>query len=166
MASFLYDAVTETACTLKLRALTAQSMNTTTRFLGLLTCLALFVSGCSGMFKGKGASDKAVAEFHKLYNGGKISEILAAADSKFKNAASEKEFSDFMGAVQRKLGKVTNTSSAGFNVRTFNLTTTAVLQQNTTFEQGNGNETFTFEMNGEKALLVGYNISSKELIMK
>ena len=141
-------------------------MNTTTRFLGLLTSFALFVSGCSGMFKGKEASDKAVAEFHKLYNDGKIAEIRAGADSKFKNATPEKEFSDFMGAVQRKVGKVINTTNAGFNVRTFNLTTTVVLQQNTTFEQGKGNETFTFEMNGEKALLVGYNISSKELIMK
>src|SRR5437867_12600030 len=108
MASFLYDAVTETACTLKLRALTAQSMNTTTRFLGLLTCLAVLVSGCSGLFKGKGASDKAVAEFHKLYNDGKIAEIRAGADSKFKNVGPEKEFSDFMGAVLRKLGRVMN----------------------------------------------------------
>src|SRR5947199_10432947 len=98
MASFLYDAVTETACTLKLRALTAQSMNTTTRFLGLLTCLALFVSGCSAMFKGKGASDMAVAEFHKLYNDGTIAEILAAADSKLTKAASVKEFPDLMRA--------------------------------------------------------------------
>src|SRR5436309_15772684 len=107
MASFLYDAVTETACTLKLRALTAQSMNTTTRFLGLLTCLALFVSGCSVMFKGMGASDKAVAVFHKLYNGGKIAETRVGAESNLKKAAAEEDFSDSMGAVDEALGKVT-----------------------------------------------------------
>jgi hypothetical protein len=71
-----------------------------------------------------------------------------------------------MSAVQRKLGKVTQTSNAGFNVRTFNLTTTVVLNQNTTFEQGTGTEVFTFQMNGEKAVLVGYNINSKDLILK
>jgi hypothetical protein len=38
-----------------------------------------------------------------------------------------------MAAVQRKLGKVTQTSEAGFKVRTFNLTTTVVLNQKTTF---------------------------------
>ena len=95
-----------------------------------------------------------------------MTDIRTAADSKFKSGTSEKEWSDLMGAVQRKLGKVTSTSNAGFNVRTFNLTTTVVLQQKTTFEQGSGNETFTFEMNGDKAVLVGYNIASKDLIIK
>ena len=71
-----------------------------------------------------------------------------------------------MGAVQRKLGKVTQTSTAGFNVRTFNFTTTVVLTQSTTFEQGTGTEAFTFQMEGEKAVLVGYNINSKDLILK
>ena len=68
--------------------------------------------------------------------------------------------------MHRKLGKVTQTANAGFNVNTFNLTTRVVLNQNTTFEQGNATEVFTFEMNGEKAVLVGYNINSTELILK
>jgi hypothetical protein len=93
-------------------------------------------SGCSGMFKAKAASEKAVGEIHQLFNDGKMSDIRMAADSKFKNATSEKEWSDLMGAVQRKLGKITSTSNVGFNVRNFNLTTTVVLQQSTTFEQG------------------------------
>ena len=141
-------------------------MNTIQRLVLPLACLTIFVSGCSGMFKGKAASEKAVAEIHQLYNDGKMTEIRAAADSKFKNATSEKEWSDLMGAVLKKLGKVTRTVNAGFNVRTYNLTTTVVLQQTSTFAQGSGNETFTFEMSGDKALLVGYNIASKELILK
>jgi len=40
------------------------------------------------------------------------------------------------------------------------------LTQNTTFEQGTGTETFTFEMEGDKAVSVGYNINSKDLILK
>lgn len=71
-----------------------------------------------------------------------------------------------MGAVQRKLGKVTQTANAGFNVRTFNLTTSVVLTQTTTYEQGTGTETFTFQMEGDKAVLIGYNINSKELVLK
>ena len=141
-------------------------MNTIRCLVLPIACLTRFVSGCSGMFKGKAASEKAVAEIHQLYNDGKMTEIRAAADSKFKNATSEKDWSDLMGAVQRKLGKVTTTANVGFNVRTFNLTTTVVLQQKTTFEQGSGNETFTFQMSSGKAFLVGYNIASKDLIMK
>ena len=128
--------------------------------------LALIASGCVGMFKGKKAAEQSVADFHAMYNDGKIAEIYAAGHSKLKAASKEKEFVEFVGAVQRKLGKVTQTSGAGFNVRTFNLTTTVVLTQSTTFEQGTGTETFTFEMNGEKAVLLGYNINSKDLILK
>ncbi len=132
----------------------------------LALSIAAIASGCGGMFKGKKAAEQSVADFHKLYNDGKLTEIYSAGHSKFRNATSEKQFLEFMGAVQRKLGKVTQTANAGLNVRSFNLTTTVVLNQSTTFEQGTGTEVFTFQMDGDKAILVGYNINSKELILK
>jgi hypothetical protein len=132
----------------------------------LTLCIALFAPGCGGMFNGKKAAEQSVADFHKLYNDGNLTAIYSAGHSKLKGAATEKEFLEFVGAVQRKLGKVTQASNVGFNVRTFNLTTTVVLNEKTTFEQGTGTETFTFQMEGDKAVLVGYNISSKDLILK
>ncbi len=132
----------------------------------LFLFLALFTSGCGGMFKGKQAAEQSVADFHKLYNEGKFTEIYSAGHTAFKGATTEKQFLDLMGAVQRKLGKVTQTANAGFNVRTFNSTTTVILNQNTTFEQGTGAEVFVFQMDGEKAVLTGYNINSKDLILK
>lgn len=132
----------------------------------LALSIALFASGCGDMFKGKKAAEQSVADFHKLYNDGKLLEIYSSGHSKLKDAATEKQFLEFVGAVQRKLGKVTQTSNAGFNVQAFNLTTIVVLNQNTTFEQGTGTETFTFQMEDEKAVLVGYNINSKDLILK
>lgn len=136
--------------------------------LSLLVILgfAVITAGCGGMFKGKKAAEQSVADFHKLYNDAKLVEIYAAGHSKFKGVTTEKEFLDFIGAVQRKLGKVTHSANAGLNIRTFNLTTTVVLTQNTTFEQGTGTEVFTFQMEGDKAILVGYNINSKDLILK
>ena len=143
-------------------------LRTTMKTIALLLtlCVTLFSSGCSGMFKGKAAAEQSVADFHNLYNDGKLAEIYSAGHSKFKSATTEKQFLEFVGAVQRKLGKVTQTLNAGFNVRTFNLTTAVVLNQNTTFEQGTGTEVFTFEMVGDKAVLVGYDINSKDLILK
>jgi hypothetical protein len=132
----------------------------------LALSVTLFGSSCGGMFNGKKAAEQGVADFHKLYNDGKLTEIYSAGHSMFKRATSEKEFLEYIGAVQRKLGKVTQTANAGFNVRTFNLTTTVILNQNTTFEQGTGAEVFTFQMDGDKAVLVGYNINSKDLILK
>ncbi len=133
-------------------------------FLILIT--AAIVVGCGGLFKGKQAAEQGVADFHKLYDDGKFTDIYSATDPKFKSAAPEKKFSEFIGAVHRKLGKVTQTANVNFNVRTFNLTTTVLLVQKTTFEHGTGAETFTFEMVGEKAVLVGYTINSHDLIVK
>lgn len=118
------------------------------------------------MFKDKKAAEQGVADFHKLYNDGKLTEIYAAGHSKLKSATSEKQFLEFVGAVRRKFGKMTRTANEGFNVRTFNLTTTIVLTRTTTFEQGTGTETFTYEMAGDKPVLLGYNINSKDLIVK
>lgn len=136
----------------------------TSRFLVL--SVALFALGCGGMFKGKQAAEQSVADFHKLYNDDKAVEIFSAAHSKFQGATTEERFLEFIGAVRRKLGKVTGSTSTGFNVRSINLTTTVILTQNTTFEQGTGKETFTYEMVDDKAVLVGYNISSDALILK
>jgi len=137
-----------------------------TIWLLLVLGIAVMALGCGGMFKGKKAAEQGIADFHKMSNEGKFAEIYAAAHSKFKSRTKEKDFLELAGAVQRKLGKVTQTSNAGFNVRTFNFTTTVVLNQNTTFEHGTGTETFTFEMNGDKAVLLGYNINSRDLILK
>ena len=65
--------------------------------------------------------------------------------------AAHKPASTSPGAVQRKLGKVTQTANAGFNIRSFNFVTTVVLTQNTTFEQGTGTEIFTWV--GDRASL-------------
>jgi hypothetical protein len=132
----------------------------------LVVSLVMFACGCGGMIKGKKAAEQGVADFHTLYNDGKMAEIYSGGHSKFKSATTEKKFLEFIGAVQRKLGKVTQTTQVNFNVRSFNLTTTVVLKQNTTFEMGTGTETFTFQMDGEKAVLVGYNINSQDLILK
>lgn len=118
------------------------------------------------MFKGKKAAEQSIADFHRLYNAGKFAEIYSSSQSKFKEATTEKQFLEFVGAVQRKIGKVTQTANAGFNVGTFNLTTTVVLKQTTTFEHGTATETFTFQMDGDKAVLVGWQINSNDLILK
>jgi hypothetical protein len=128
--------------------------------------VALTFSGCGGFFKGKQAGERGIAEFHKLYNEGKFKQIFDASGTAMKTATPEQKFLDFLGAVQRKLGKMTQTTNAGFSINTFNLTTRVVLTQTTKFEQGDATEVFTFEMNGDNAILVGYNINSADLILK
>lgn len=43
--------------------------------LWLAVGLTVVASGCGGMFKGKQAAEQGVAEFHKMYNEGKVAQI-------------------------------------------------------------------------------------------
>src|SRR5437868_3324336 len=104
--------------------------------------LAVFATvvlvGCGGMTKGKPAAEKAIAHFHNLFNEGKLDDIWNEASPDFRAASQKQKYDEFMGAVHRKLGKVTSTSNSGWNVRTFNLKTSVSMNQRTVFEQGQG----------------------------
>ena len=126
----------------------------------------VLLTGCSVFLKDKAAADKAVVDFHQQFNDDKTADIYTASHSGFKAASTQQEFTDLMAAVRRKLGKVVQSTNVGFNVRSFNLVTTVYINQQTTFEQGKGIESFTFQMSNGQAVLQGYHISSKELILK
>ena len=136
------------------------------RIFGLLGIAAvLILTGCSKMFAAKDAADKSVADFHRQLNQARHADIYRVSHANMKAATTEKDFVQLLGAVHRKLGKVTDTSCTGVNIQSHNLVTTVTLQQDTKFERGAGKESFTFQMAGTNAVLVGYNISSKELII-
>jgi hypothetical protein len=131
-----------------------------------LACSGLWLTGCGGLTKGKVAAETAIAHFHEQYNDGKIDAIWDGAHPKFRSASKKEKYDEFLRAVQSKLGKVTSTANVNWNVGKFNLTTTVKMAQKTVFEKGEGTESFAFEMDGEKAVLVGYNIQSMDLITK
>jgi len=134
--------------------------------IALVIFSAMALVGCGGFTKGKPAAEKAIARFHDSYNQGKLDDIWKSADSTFRTASTQQKYDDFIGAVRRKLGKVTTTSNIGWNVRSFNLKTTVLMAQKTVFENGQGSESFTFAISGTNAVLVGYNIQSMDLITK
>ena len=127
---------------------------------------AVVMAGCGGVIKGKPAAERAVVAFHQLFNEGKFDEIWKDADPKFRGASTRENYDEFIGAVSRKLGKVTSTSNAGWNIRTINFKTTIVMTQKTAFENGGGTETFTFALDGTNAVLLGWNVQSTDLITK
>lgn len=131
-----------------------------------LVCFGLCLGGCGGLTKGKAAADAAIVRFHEQYNAGRLDAIWEGAHPKFRSASKKEKYEQLLHAVQNKLGKVTSTANVNWNVGAFNATTTVKMAQKTVFEKGEGTESFTFEMDGEKALLVGYNIQSMDLITK
>ena len=136
--------------------------------LSIIPALAfvLGATGCSGFFKSKEAAENGVAQFHSAYNDGQFGTIYTNSAALFKNASTEKDFLDLLGAVKRKLGTVVSTQNTNFRVQSYNLTTTVTLQQNTVFQQGTATELFSFQMSGTNAILAGYHISSTALILK
>lgn len=112
-------------------------------------------------------AEKAIAQFHESYSQGKLDDIWKEADAKFRSVSTKQKYDQFMGAVQRKLGKVTSTSNAGWKVKwSINSKTTVFMTQETIFEHGQGTESFTFEIDGTNAVLVDYNMQSMDLITK
>jgi len=136
-----------------------------TVYIGLVL-IAVFLSGCGNMTKGKAAAKSQIPVFHEQFNAGNLQAIVDAAHPEMLKASSASEITNFIGVVRRKLGKVTDSQEQTWKMNTFNGVTTVVLVQNTTFEQGKGTETFTFRIQKEKASLLGYNINSQDLIMK
>lgn len=138
--------------------------------LSLILVFSVFVVlGCSTvgkMTEAKPAATRAIDEFHKLFNDGNLDKIYADAASEFRDAAQRADFDALMNAVAKKLGRVKSTKNQTWKVNTYNLTTAAVMVQETEFESGSGVETFTFRMDGDKAILLGYNINSNDLITK
>ena len=134
--------------------------------IGIVFLLVTALAGCKGITEGKLAGERAVAHFHNLYNQGKLEDIWTEADPSFRNALTKQKYDDFLGAVHRKLGKVTSSSDAGWRVQTFNMKRTVLMSQKTVFESGQGTESFTFALDGTNAVLVGYNVQSTDLITK
>ena len=116
--------------------------------------------------KAKSVAEPQVDVFHKLLNEEKYSEIYSTSDPEFQKAASEKKLTDLLTAVHRKLGAVKSTTTENWNVSTYNMTTRIVLIQNTQFDQGSATEKFSYIVSDTGATLLGYDISSNDLIEK
>ncbi len=121
---------------------------------------------CAGFAQGKEAADRAVSEFHERFNQGRFDAIWEASGDELKRATSQQDFTALLAAVRRKLGDVTGSTGRSWNIRSFNLTTYVQLQHETTFSTGKAVESFQFVVRDGRATLVGYHISSNDLIVR
>lgn len=141
-------------------------MRTTRSVLASAWCVLL--AGCSvrEMTTGRAEAEKAVSEFHESFNAGRFAEIYDAASDEFRAALKRERFLELVGAIQRKLGKVTGTENKGWRVNSRNLRTYVDLTQASRFDTGEAVETFSFVVRDGKAILIGYNIQSLDLIVR
>ncbi len=132
-----------------------------------LAALAL-VASCSlgDMTAGREEAQKAVEVFHERLDAGRFGDIYDGADDEFRGTTDRQHLLDLLGAVTRKLGKVTETTNTGWRVNSRNFRTYVELSQRTRFERGQARESFVFFVRKGKASLLRYDISSDELILR
>ena len=136
------------------------------RFIGALAVAAAFLlTGCGDTVGGKTAAEPEVAKFHDRINAGQYEAIYANSDPDFQKAAPKDKVLALFAAIERKLGHFKSASEITWNVRTFNMTTNAVLAYKSAYERGEATETFTFRVSNGKAVLVGYNINSLDMLI-
>jgi len=107
-----------------------------------------------------------VTRVHAQMDDAKFLDIYSQAGVALRNASSQQDFIDFMSAVHRKRGKVQSASRTRFFVNFTTSGTRVTLNYQTKFEGGDGQEQFLWHVSGAQALLVGYHINSKALILK
>jgi hypothetical protein len=121
--------------------------------------------GCNPV-KGMTAADQAVKDFHSKLDAADFKGIYDAAHADFKDASTEKDFTAILEAVHRKLGNVQSSERVSWNINSYNLKTNVESSCKTKFADGEATESFIHRLEGDRAVLYGYNINSTELITK
>jgi hypothetical protein len=132
--------------------------------IGLLM-LAVVLGGCS-FGEDRDHGEQAVKQFHELFAAERYAEIYVQTTEDFREAATETEFGEFLGAVRRKLGNVRGSELTGFEVNYSSSGTAIWLSYDTEYELGVATEQFVWMTDGEKTRLESYQIDSKDLILR
>jgi hypothetical protein len=106
-----------------------------------------------------------VAKFHRQLASEDYAAIWQGTADDMRSASNEVDFTKFLAAINRKLGKVVQTEQVGWRTNVSTGGTFAVVQMETRFERGKGSETFTFRQNGNSLKLAGYNLNSNEMMI-
>src|SRR5690242_11010680 len=73
--------------------------------LTVILALCIFSVSCSSA-KNKQLAEQAVAQFHAQLDSEQYHAIYAGSDGRLRQASTEAEFVDLLGAIHRKLGRV------------------------------------------------------------
>jgi len=130
---------------------------------GIVVSLALLLAACSIQQSMEGA-ERQVGKFHELLDERDFAAIWQMTAPQFREITTQGDFDKLLDAVHRKLGGVKTTTRTGWQANNTNGLSTIVVLMETEFEQGKGQETFTFLSEDGMPRLLGYNIDAPALI--
>jgi len=132
----------------------------------VLLALLTELTACSSK-KDVELAQQAVIRFHSQFNAEQYHSIYDEADAKFRATGNETEITAFLQAIHRKLGRTQQAELQGTQIQWLaGQGTFVVLGYQTKFSDDTGVESFTWRIDNGRALLVGYNVNSKALILK
>ncbi len=135
-------------------------MRKTVALLSAMSALA----GCS-LGQDLPAANAAVGVFHQKLNAQDFAAMYAAASPDLRNSWNYSDFVQLLSAIHRKLG---NFQSGGARTWNDNVNTSGhfvSIAFSAKYERGAADESFVYRIDGAKAALAGYHISSNALIV-
>jgi len=126
---------------------------------------ALLLGGC-GSSDNLRIAKEATTHVHAQMDSEQFAQIYSEADDALRTATKRQGFLDFISAIHRKLGRVQNASQTSFFVNFSTSGTRVRLNYQTKFDAGDAQEEFIWKIKGDRAVLVGFHISSNALITK
>ena len=128
--------------------------------------LPLLLTGCFGaIIEGQKEAPKLEAAMHEQMAKGDLAGIYDNADPGYKSEMTREKSDALFSAISRKLGAPTSCKAGGINVAATTSGTTITATCETNFSKSaTGVETFNWRKSGDKYRLLGYHISSNELI--
>lgn len=121
--------------------------------------IALFLAACNPMAQLDGAEEK-IERFHQVYNDGDARALYGLTSEEFRAATTPQQMDALVARVNDQMGTVKSTERIGFNINSDNGATVSTLTMTTTFEKGEGTETYTFLGTGEEMRLVAWHVDS------
>ena len=123
------------------------------------------LSSCNP-FESKSLAEAGVTEFHTRYNAGDFATIYREAHADLKKVQTEDDFMTFLNQAKLTLGDMDSTSQLTWTANSYNLVTSVVMVQESQFQNGEGQEHFTFVIEDGKPILLGYRIDSQAFMEK
>ena len=124
--------------------------------------LGIFVLvGCSSEVN---SAERQVPHFRQLMTAQQYSQIYDESSDDFKNATPKRDLINLLSAVDRKLGAMKSTTRTTWNVYRSTSGSFVSLVFKTQFENGAGDEMFTYRLGNGMPVLAGYHITSNALV--
>ena len=131
-------------------------------------CAILILAALAGACSAPASVDdteREVAKFHHQLNAGDYASIWQTTGDDMRAATTESDMTKVFSAVNRKLGKVVETKQVGWRSNVTTSGSFTGVQMQTKFEKGEGLEDFAYRKIGDRLVLAGYHINSKDMMV-